>query len=74
MFFVHSEISEAIFDSNGDRAGNLEYYKEGTSPEGFDFFGYSLADLLMIPFFAFVVCYILFYKRFFNWIAERGEK
>jgi len=72
--FSHELDSEAVFDSNGDGAGNLEHYEESASPEGFDFFGYSLADLLMIPFFAFVVCYILFYKRFFNWVSERGEK
>ena len=72
--FSHELDSDAVFASNVDGTGNLEDYKEGASPEGFDFFGYSLADLLMIPFFAFVVCYILFYKRFFNWVAERGEK
>jgi len=72
--FSHELDSEAVFDSNGDRAGNVEQYEESASPEGFDFFGCSLADLLMIPFFAFVVCYILFYKRFFNWVSERGEK
>jgi len=49
-----------------DGAGNVEHYEESTSPEGFAFFGYSLADLLMIPFFAFVVFYILYYKRFFK--------
>jgi PKD repeat protein len=72
--FSHELDSDAGFDSNVDGAGNVENYEESTSPEGFAFFGYSLADLLMIPFFVFVVCYILYYKRFFNWITERGKK